>query len=188
MPHYNLALLGFGNVGQALLKLLIEKRAELSNLYDISFRVTGIATSRHGSAIDTDGLDMESVLEWIRGNNGQDGSSLNGLSSLPVPSDSFDFIRRCNADVLFENTPVNYETGQPAVEHIRLALENGMHVITANKGPVVHAYHDLSNLAKQNGVRFYFESVVMDGAPIFSLFRETLPAARLISSMCHCGS
>jgi len=181
MPHYNLALLGFGNVGQALLKLLIEKRAELSNLYDISFRVTGIATSRHGSAIDTDGLDMESVLEWIRGNNGQDGSSLNGLSSLPVPSDSFDFIRRCNADVLFENTPVNYETGQPAVEHIRLALENGMHVITANKGPVVHAYHDLSNLAKQNGVRFYFESVVMDGAPIFSLFRETLPAARLIS-------
>ena len=30
------------------------------------------------------------------------------------------------------------------------------------------------------GRKFYFESTVMDGAPIFSLFREALPAASLI--------
>jgi homoserine dehydrogenase len=54
-----------------------------------------------------------------------------------------------------------------------------MHAITANKGPVVHAYRELTSLATSRGLKFYFESAVMDGAPIFSLYRETLPAAHL---------
>jgi len=56
-----------------------------------------------------------------------------------------------------------------------------MHAITANKGPVVHAYRELTELANRNGVRFYFESTVMDGAPIFTLYRETLPGTRVTS-------
>jgi homoserine dehydrogenase len=83
--------------------------------------------------------------------------------------------------VLFENTPVAYASGQPAVDHLRQALEMGMHAITANKGPVVHAYRELTDLAARRGRKFYFESTVMDGAPIFSLYRETLPAAHLQS-------
>jgi homoserine dehydrogenase len=55
-----------------------------------------------------------------------------------------------------------------------------MHAITANKGPVVHAYRELTGLAESKGRKFYFESAVMDGAPIFSLFRAALPAARLL--------
>ena len=56
-----------------------------------------------------------------------------------------------------------------------------MHAITANKGPVVHAYRELTDLARSKGRKFYFESTVMDGAPIFSLFRSALPAAQLTS-------
>ena len=44
------------------------------------------------------------------------------------------------ADVLFETTSLNAATGQPAIDHIRAALESGAHAISANKGPVVHAY------------------------------------------------
>jgi homoserine dehydrogenase len=54
-----------------------------------------------------------------------------------------------------------------------------MHVITANKGPVVHAYQSLTEMAAKRGKRFLFESAVMDGAPIFSLFRGPLPAVNL---------
>jgi homoserine dehydrogenase len=100
---------------------------------------------------------------------------------LPAPLDAFDFIQRCGADVLFETTPVDYQTGQPAVGYLRSALELGMHAVTANKGPVVHAYRTLTDLATSKGRKFYFESAVMDGAPIFSLFREALPGARLIA-------
>jgi homoserine dehydrogenase len=89
------------------------------------------------------------------------------------------FIRACRADVLFENSPVNVENGQPAIDHLKTALEAGMHAVTANKGPVVHGYRLLTETAKRAGRKFMFESTVMDGAPIFSLFREALPAANL---------
>jgi homoserine dehydrogenase len=174
MTHYKLALLGFGNVGQALARLLLRKRSTLNSEYNISFSVTGIATARRGSAINPDGIDLEGALEQL-----ERGEPLTPLSTLPAPRDSLDFIRRCGADVLFENTPVDYASGQPAVDHLRLALESGMHAITANKGPVVHAYWELTALAARQGRKFYFESTVMDGAPIFSLFRQALPAAHL---------
>lgn len=172
MAHYKLALLGFGNVGRALARLLMEKRSELLELYGLSFSITGIATGRHGMAVNTDGLDLALAL---------DAEKLDPFCVGPVPRDAFEFIQRCEADVLFENTPVNYVDGQPAIDHLRVGLELGLHGITANKGPVVHAYRQLLDLAKARGRKFYFESTVMDGAPIFSLFRETLPSARLLS-------
>ncbi len=176
MPHYKLAFLGFGNVGQALARLLLRKQETIQSQFGITFNVTGIATGRHGTAIDPGGISLERALGHMDGLH-----SLNELSASPAPKDALDFIRHCGADVLFENTPVNYESGQPAVDHLRLAIEQGMHAITANKGPVVHALRDLTELAREKGRKFYFESTVMDGAPIFSLFRETLPAAHLRS-------
>jgi homoserine dehydrogenase len=176
MSHYKLALLGFGNVGQAFARLLMRKRPVIESQYGITFLVTGIATGRHGAAINPEGIDLERALDLLSRR-----ASLDELSTLPRPKDSFDFIRRSGADVLFENTPVNYASGQPAVDHLQLALELGMHAITANKGPVVHAYRELTSLATSRGRKFYFESTVMDGAPIFSLYRETLPAAHLRS-------
>ncbi len=172
MSHYNLALMGFGNVGKALVRLLLEKQTELHDDYDLTFTATGIATGRHGLLINSDGINLERAI---------DEDDLTSMSASAFPDNAFEFIHLCKADVLFENTPVNYQTGQPAVEYLRTALENGMHVITANKGPVVHAYQELTALAESKDRKFYFESAVMDGAPIFSLFRETLPAVNLIS-------
>lgn len=82
-------------------------------------------------------------------------------------------------DVLFEASSLNAETGEPAIAHIRTALHIGAHVVSANKGPVLHAYPELSSLAASRGRRFFFESAMMDGAPVFSLFREALPAIEL---------
>jgi homoserine dehydrogenase len=175
MAHYRLALLGFGNVGRALARLLNRKETELKDRYGITFTVTGIATGSHGTAIDPAGLDYIKAAELV-----ESGKLLNSLSKIPS-KDNFDFLRRCGVDVLFENTPVNHHTGQPAIDHLRLALELGLHAITANKGPVVHAYHELTKLAQAKGRKFYFESTVMDGVPIFSLFRQALPSANLIS-------
>jgi homoserine dehydrogenase len=83
--------------------------------------------------------------------------------------------------VLFELTSTEASTGQPAIDHIRTALEYGAHAITANKGAVVHAYEELHNLAEAYGKRFLFEATVMGGAPVFSLFQEALPATNILS-------
>lgn len=174
MAHYNLALIGFGNVGQALARLLLRKQKVLENSHAVTFAITVIATRSHGVALRPEGLSIEKALDTI-----ESGQSLNELSNHPTPQDTIDLIRTCGADVLFENSPVNYENGQPASDHLRAALESGMHAITANKGPVVYAYNELTELAGRMGRKFYFESTVMDGAPIFSLFRETMPSAQL---------
>jgi homoserine dehydrogenase len=174
MHTFKLAFLGFGNVGQALGRLLITKQQTLRDRYLIDWRVAGIATSRHGRAIHPEGIDLAHALELADA-----GKNLSPLSSQPAPEDGVDFVRACGADVLFENTPVNYQSGQPAVDHLQTALECGMHAITANKGPVVHAYPSLTALAQKQGKRFYFESAVMGGTPVFSMWREALPAAHL---------
>ena len=174
MSHYRLALLGFGNVGRALARLLQRKETELKDRYGITFTITGIATGRHGIAIDPAGLDLDKALGLV-----ESVQSLAQITHIPV-SDSMDFIRKCPADVLFENSPVNHQNGEPAVTHIRTALEHDMYAITANKGTVVHAYRELTDLAAKMGRKFYFESTVMDGAPIFSLFRSALPAAQVL--------
>lgn len=174
MRIQRLVFIGFGNVGQALARLLVHKRDEVMSKYDVDFIITGIYTRRHGSAIDAHGMDISRALAIM-----SDGGSLNSITAVACPLDSLEFIRICPADVMFENSPVNYHTGQPAIDHLKSGLESGMDVITANKGPVVHGYRSLTELADQKGKRFLFESSVMDGAPIFSLFREALPGLEL---------
>lgn len=174
MTHQRLALMGFGNVGQAFLRLLRQKKDLLLKDYGLSFSITGVATRRHGMVVDPQGIDLDRALALI-----SSGSALTSLSRQSPPSDPFDFIRTCDADIFVENTPVSYLDGEPALSYLRAALQHGMHAITANKGPVVHGYLELTELAKAQGRRFFFESAVMDGAPIFSLFRETLPAVNL---------
>ena len=176
MPHLKLALLGFGNVGQALAQLLISKQNELANQHQITYTVTAIGTGQHGSALNPAGIDLQQAKSLM-----DEGSTLDTLSTQPIPKDSLDLIKNCDADVLFENTPVNYQSGQPALDHMHTALNMGMHAITANKGPVVHGYQELTTLSISKKRKFYFESTVMDGAPIFSLFRGTLPLAKLTS-------
>jgi len=175
MKIYKLVLLGFGNVGQALARLLLEKRSELQHRYLTRFMVTAVATGTHGRALDPNGVDLERALEIM-----QSGGSLDELSSSPAHPDNLELIRASRADVMFENTPVSYKDGQPAISHIETALENGMHAFTANKGAVVHGYPRLHALAAKHGLKFFFESTVMDGVPVFAAFRH-MPAVNLSS-------
>ena len=173
--HYKLAFIGFGNVARALARLLIHKQDALKTNYGITFSVTGIATGRHGFAVNPKGFDIQKVLELV-----ERGESISPLSSIDV-QDSLAVIQNSQADVMFENSPVNHETGQPALDYIRAALGLNMHAITANKGPVVHGYRELTALAKSKGRHFGFESTVLGGAPVFSVFREAFPLAELSS-------
>ena len=173
--HYNLCFIGFGNVARSLVRLLERKRGLLESKHGITCSVTGIATGRHGFAVNPNGIDVQQALELV-----ENGKSIAPLSTFQV-SDSLTVIEHSQANVMFENSPVNYETGQPAIDHARMALNAGMHVITANKGTVVHAYQELKSLAESKGKKFLFESTVLGGSPVFATFREAMPLAELIS-------
>jgi homoserine dehydrogenase len=71
-------------------------------------------------------------------------------------------------------------TGEPATSHIRAAFARGMHAVTANKGPIAHCYAALCREAAAAGVRFRFEATVMDGAPVFNLWRHHMPGVKVV--------
>ncbi len=174
MHEYKLMLVGFGNVGRAFARLLERKQETLRSEFDFSTSISAIATGRHGIAVDPGGVDWQQAIRLV-----EHGRSIDPLSTRHGLDSITEMIRSTPADFLFENSPVNHRTGQPAINYLKAALEMGMHAITANKGPVVHAYSELSALAAKKNRRFLFESAVMDGAPIFSLFRGPLPAVEL---------
>ena len=157
--------MGFGNVGRALLRLLISKETELRRRYDVRWRLTGVATRRSGWLAEPDGLNPLAILNgyWPA----QQQSAARNVR---------EWLERARVDVMFEASSLNVQTGQPSIDHLKAALELGAHAITANKGPIVHAFNELKGLAHEKGKHFLYEATVMDGVPIFSMFARGLPA------------
>ncbi len=172
----SIALIGFGNVARALVRLMQRKSDDLRQRHDLIWRFTGISTARHSLAVDPNGLDVNAALACV-----ERGARLDSLHRLPEVRDNFSLIRSGVANVLVELSTLNPQTGQPALDHCRAALDAGMHIVTANKGPLAHAYRELRDRAAIKRRAFFFESTVMDGAPIFAAAREGLQGADLSS-------
>jgi len=150
-----LALIGYGNVGQAFARLLERKRAAYP------FRIVAIHTQRRGSAYDLGGLPAAPAFG-------------------PRATSVDEFLDRAEAEVMIEVTTLEPATGEPAIGHIRAAFARGLHVITANKGPIAHAYRALRDEARRCGVEFRYESTCMDGAPVFNMARDHLPGVDIL--------
>jgi homoserine dehydrogenase len=141
-------------VGRAFARLLERKRGAYP------FLITGIHTARHGSAFDPRGLAASPAF----------GPSAACLD---------EFLERSQAEIAIEITTLNPATGEPAIGHIRAAFARGMHVVTANKGPIAHAFRALRGEARASGVEFRYESTCMDGAPVFNMVRNNLPGVEI---------
>ena len=165
MKKYRLGFLGFGNVGRALARLLVSKSAELRDNYEIEWEITGVATRRMGWRASDHAIDVAKLLA--------------GDDVTRAEVDINEWLARARPNVVFETTSLSPETGQPAIDYLRACLQYGAHTITANKAPIVYAYDELNDIALIKGKRFLFESTVLDSAPVFSLFRETLPAVKV---------
>ncbi|MEW6206859.1 MAG: homoserine dehydrogenase [Acidobacteriota bacterium] len=170
-----LAFVGFGNVARAFARMLYERREDLACDYDFRFRATAISTAHHGSILSLDDIDLLEAAERV-----ERGENLNELKGCEAVADSFSLIEHCDADILFETSPLNPRDAEPAASYIRRALDRRIHVVTANKGPVAFCYRELNQRARELGVSFRFEGTVMDGAPVFNLVEKCLPAARVL--------
>lgn len=170
----DVALLGFGNVGRALAELLLAKSEILHRDFDLHVRIVGVSTGSHGHLIDRQGIDVRKAVDAVR-----QGTSLVETQGEDEISDTTQFLAECPANLVFESIPTNPQDGQPALAYDFGLLERGIHVVTANKGPVAFGYRELSGMAARKGVGFFFESTVMDGAPVHGVAREGLPAARI---------
>ena len=173
----DLALVGFGHVGQRFARLIAEQADTLRTAHDLEPRIVGIATRRHGSVYAGEGIDVGKALADVAA-----GRPLEGGGGGPSPTDLLQRLgsSRSPLRVLVETTTLAIEDGQPAILHIEAAIDAGCHAVTANKGPVAFAYRRLRDRAAAAGVSFLFEGAVMDGVPVFNLVRETMPAITVL--------
>ena len=170
-----LFLIGYGNVAQRFVRLLDESKEYLDGL-GIEPQIVGVVTRRHGCAINfSPGLDHGALGDAT----GRDVTvEPDPLRFLGAALDHFR-AERFPARILVETSTLDIRAGEPGTSHVSAALSRGIHVITANKGPVAFAYRRLADEATQAGVSFLFEGAVMDGVPIFNLVRETMPGVSI---------
>lgn len=170
-----LLLVGFGNVGQKISQILFEERECFENLKGLNVKIVGVMGRSKGSMANPEGLDMPELLKMLK-LNGKFDRHHRDFCTL----DSLEAAQTLDYDVLVELSSLSVEhKGEPAVSHIKAALKRHRHVVTANKGPEAFAFNELDALAKEKGVLFLYETIVMDGAPIFNLAFKTMRGCKI---------
>lgn len=169
---WKIGLIGCGNVGLGLLRILEAKRESLRERYGFTFTVTGVVDPFRGSVGNEEGLDLQALLEAADGKNPFDGLG---------EAIDLDWLLQGRADVIVEATPTNLNDGMPGLGHIRRALEAGCHVVSTNKGPVSLALPELEALARSRGVQYRIEGVLLSGTPAINLAQEALAGCDILS-------
>lgn len=174
MRELKVAMLGFGNAGRAFAKIVLDKHEKIKRDHSCDVKIVAIATGSRGSLVNESGVDLAKALKDVgtMGRFNEESADFSRMVSMEI-AEEVDY------DVLIELTPLAIFSGQPAIDHIKAALNRKRHAITANKGPIAWAYEELRRLAKDQGVKFYFETTVMDGTPVFNLVDETLRMCRV---------
>src|ERR1041385_6297895 len=100
MKRFRVCLLGFGNGGRALLRLLSAKSTELRENYGIEWELSGVATRGLGWRASSAPIDVAALLT--------------GNDQTPVHDGIDEWLAIARPDGVFEKTSPNPEHGQPA--------------------------------------------------------------------------
>ena len=170
MKH-NIALIGFGTVGQGISEILLSKKKYLKDKYNFKFEIVAVADFAYGNCYNPKGLDIQQMLE--------EAQAKKKFSKDLYDKDTLTLIKKSNADIVCELTYTDLTTGGPAIDHVKAALSSGKHVVTSNKGPAALKYQEFKKLAKKNGVKFLIEGTVVAGTPIINLTRGPLAGCEI---------
>lgn len=150
MKKIYLGLLGFGNVGSGVIKILKTRRSLLR-----------------------DKLGCDLVLKKVCDKNLTSRRGIH-LSRDMLTSDASQILNDPGIDIVIELIGGIH----PAKELIIQALNKGKYVITANKALLAEHGKEIFNLAKERGKSIYFEASVAAGIPIIKSLKEGLAADR----------
>ncbi len=148
MKPVKVGLLGLGTVGGGTLNVLVR------NAVEIARRAGREIVVAHAAA-----------REFNR-------ESLDGIDAVGVTDDAFKVVENPEIDIVVELIG-GYS---PARELVLKAIENGKHVVTANKALIAMHGDEIFAAAQAKGVTVAFEAAVAGGIPIIKAVREGLAA------------
>ncbi len=151
MKPVNVGLLGLGTVGGGTLNVLTRNAREIARRAGRTIQITHAAAKSY------------------------DKDSLNGLDQVTIVDDAFAVVDNPDVDIVVELIG-GYS---PARELVLKAIENGKHVVTANKALIALHGNEIFEAAENKGVVVAFEAAVAGGIPIIKAVREGLAANRI---------
>jgi homoserine dehydrogenase len=172
MKTIRVLLAGLGAVNKGWLEVLISKASGLRDL-GVNFVVVGVSDSA-GVAYRDDGFMPETILDLKR-----EGKKVNALEGFKPGMHSALMPVHCSADLLIESTPGNLETGEPGLSTVRAALKQKMHVVLANKSPLILGFDDLQRLCVEHGRKIAYSATVCGGLPVVNVLRRDLRLAKV---------
>ena len=169
-----LIVCGFGRVGREFARLIQEKAERMRAAYDLEAAIVGVG-ELNGSLHCPGGIDPTATADAFE----RDGAFA-GHPNLMAGWQGLDLIRSASADVLIETTPTEVRTGEPAMSHIREALGKGMNVVSANKGPFIRAYRELTGLARENNAVLKISAAAAAALPTIDVAETCLAGAEIL--------
>lgn len=148
MNPVKVGLLGLGTVGGGTLNVLTRNADEIARRAGRGIQITHAAAKQY------------------------DPSNLTGLENVEVTDDAFSVVENPELEIIIEL--IGGYT--PARELVLKAIENGKHVVTANKALIAMHGNEIFDAAQQKGVMVAFEAAVAGGIPIIKAVREGLAA------------
>ena len=173
MKTVNIILMGFGNVGQAFLRVAHEKKEFCRNRYELDINFYSIFELR-GAIHSSRPLNTSEILEKY--------SSLSMLRKNPLWKTDLKLtsvLDSIKPGVLVECTPSNIKSGGPGLSHIRHALDRGWNVATASKGPLVIDFRGLHEKAQKKHVALKFSGATAAALPALDIALYSLAGAEI---------
>ena len=166
----DIAVLGLGNVGSKVLKIISEKNSFFNEKYGMSIRVTSVSDSRH-TLYDENGLDISRVLHYKeKGDLSETGYRTLDREEIP----------HCRSDAIIDLSPAT-RNGVRGRDRYISAFGNGKDVVTANKAPLALHWNDIMGAAEKSSRRIRFESAVAGGVPLFNMREFSLSPSDVVS-------
>jgi bifunctional aspartokinase / homoserine dehydrogenase 1 len=172
----HLAILGCGRVARTLLRQIAETRSSMEAQLGLELRLAAVASSRR-FLFDASGIALESAPADLE----RRGESLPGAIEL------IDRLQqaRCTDLVLIDATAAD------TAPLLRLALDAGIHVVTANKRPLAGSLADFDRLleaSRATGAHLHYETTFGAGLPVLHTLQEMVHTGDRFRSVAGCFS
>jgi homoserine dehydrogenase len=153
MKPVKVGLLGMGTVGSGTINVLYRNAEEIARRAGREIRISHAAAKEYNA------------------------DKIHGLDKIDkITDDAFDVVNNPDIDIVIELIG-GYS---PARELVLKAIENGKHVVTANKALIAKHGNEIFTAAQKQGVMVAFEAAVAGGIPIIKAIREGLAANQIL--------
>jgi len=174
MKNVRLGIVGFGKVIRSFLETLPEKHEYIQQRYQLDIKIVSICDSTE-YMINADGFIPEELLSHkLSKDSSSDRSSQTLCSDIPMITDSF---MQNGVDAVVESLPPDPETGEPALTYLLTFLSRKIPIVTVNKSPLVHGFHQLYQVSQKMKTPFKFSGATASALPTTDIASVSLAGA-----------